>query len=166
MKKILTIAVSLAFVVVVAAQDIKGTFAIKNAQTGMVLRVKDANGANGTPLVSYTPVNWKCMTWDFQPQGNYIYQLKNLFTGKTFQPKGDSAAEGAALHQQPMKAGAGNQQYEFIPAENNAYLIRLKGTELYLTPSESGEVNSAVLLYKKAGGKLQQWTLYEQHPTL
>jgi len=67
------------------AQVIKGTYAIKNVQTGMLLRIKDASKANGTPLVSYNPVNWKCMTWDFQHKEDNTYQLRNLFSGKTFQ---------------------------------------------------------------------------------
>jgi hypothetical protein len=69
------------------AQVIHGTYAIKNEQTGMLLRIKDANGKNGTPLVAYNPVNWKCMTWDFKHVEGQTYQLKNLFTSKTFQPK-------------------------------------------------------------------------------
>ncbi|WP_449437400.1 hypothetical protein [Pedobacter steynii] len=44
------------------SQEIKGTYAIKNVKTGMLLRVKDASGKNGTPLVAYAPQNWKCMT--------------------------------------------------------------------------------------------------------
>jgi hypothetical protein len=47
------------------SQVIKGTYAIKNVETGMLLRIKDANKKDGTPLVAYSPVNWKCMTWDF-----------------------------------------------------------------------------------------------------
>lgn len=43
-------------------QTIQGTYAIKNVKTGMLLRVKDANGKNGTPLVAYNPENWKCKT--------------------------------------------------------------------------------------------------------
>lgn len=166
MKTIIAFALCLFLSLAAAAQDIKGTFAIKNVEIGLLLRIKDANGADGTPLVSYTPVNWKCMTWDFQSQGGNVYQLKNLFTGKTFEPIGKSASEGTALHQQKFQAGAANQEYEFIPVEKNVYCIRLKGTELYLSPSENGEVNSAVVLSKKTDSKRQQWTLYEQHPTM
>ncbi|MFC3362477.1 RICIN domain-containing protein [Pedobacter fastidiosus] len=73
----------------VQAQIIKGNYAIKNVQTGMLLRVKDASGKNGTPLVAYDPQNWKCMTWDFKNVDGNTYQLLNLFTSKTFQPKKD-----------------------------------------------------------------------------
>ena len=48
-----------------------------------------------------------------------------------------------------------------------AYLIKLKGTDLYITPSdEEGKINSQIILAKKNGTKLQQWTINEQHPTM
>src|ERR1700761_7736633 len=47
--------------------SIRGDFAMKNVHTGKYVRIKDANGANGTPIVAYSPENWKCMTWEFQP---------------------------------------------------------------------------------------------------
>ena len=65
-------------------QNIKGTFAIKNVSTGMLLRVMDANKKNETPIVAYSPTNWKCMTWDFTKVEGNTYNVKNLFTNKTF----------------------------------------------------------------------------------
>ena len=147
------------------AQVIKGTYAIKNVATGMLLRIKDANNANGTPLVAYNPVNWKCMTWDFKQVEGQTYQLKNLFTGKTFEAKSEKASEGVALEQQPFDAKAADQQYEFISVGENVYQIRLKNTDLYLSPSDSkGDINTNIILAKKSNTKLQQWTIYEQHP--
>lgn len=131
-----------------------------------VLRVKDANKANGTPLVSYTPVNWKCVTWDFKHVEGQTYQLANLFTGKTFQPK-EAPAEEVLLEEQPLSTGVANQQYEFLPGDNNSYWIRLKGTELYITPADDkGTTNSGILFAPKKAGALQTWTLQEQHPTM
>lgn len=159
------IAIFLLFSVNISAQIIKGTFAIKNVQTGKVLRIKDANNKNGTPLVAFEPVNWKCMTWDFKHIEGNTYQLKNLFTGKTFQPA-DSINEGV-LEQQPLVLAQLNQQYDFVLLQNNIYLIKQKGTELYLTPvDKKGEVNTGIKLAKKDGTKLQQWTIYEQKPTM
>lgn len=151
------------FCVTSFGQIIKGTYAIKNVETGMLLRIKDANRKDGTPVVAYSPVNWKCMTWDFQHVEGQTYQLKNLFTGKTFQPNG-APADDINLVQQPL-AITEQQQYEFIPAGDNTFLIRLKGTMLYLTPSDKqGSVNSAIVLAGKSNEKSQQWTIYEQHP--
>lgn len=152
---------------ILTAQIIQGTFAIKNKQTGMLLRIKDANSSNGTPLVAYSPVNWKCMTWDFKHVEGNTYQLKNLFTGKTFQPKAGIAAEGVVLEQQPLIALQQNQLYEFISVEKNVYLIRAKNTDLYVTPlDKGGATDSGITLAKKNNSPLQQWTIYEQQPTM
>lgn len=134
------------------AQTIKGTYAIKNLSSGMVLRIRDANTANGTPIVPYSPVNWKCVTWDFKNVEGQTYQLKNLFSGKTLQAKGKS------LEEQPMAS----QEYEFIPGGKNTYLIKVKGTELYITQ----EGDNIVLAAMAKDVKYQSWTLVEQHPTM
>jgi len=148
------------------AQIIKGTYAIKNVQTGMVLRIKDANSKDGTPIVAYSPVNWKCVTWDFKHVEGQTYQLKNLFSGKTLQSVQGKSIEGSALEEQPLAAGD-IQQYEFIPVGKDIYLIQLKGTGLYITPSDkNGTMNSSIILAKKDGTILQQWQIYEQHPTM
>jgi hypothetical protein len=134
-------------------------------ETGMLLRVKDANRKDGTPLVAYTPVNWKCVTWDFEQVEGQTYRLKNLFTGKTFQP-GGSVVDSVSLVQMPFGKDE-LQQYEFVSAGENRYYIRLKGTALYLTPADKeGSTNSAIMLAKKTNSTLQQWTIYEQHPTM
>ena len=162
---LLLTAIFLLFSVNIFAQIIKGTFAIKNVQTGMVLRIKDANNKNGTPLVAYEPVNWKCMTWDFKHIEGNTYQLKNLFTGKTFQAA--DSINGGVLEQEPLVVAQLNQQYDFELILKNIYLIKQKGSELYLTPvNKKGEVNTGIKLAKKDGTKLQQWTIYEQKPTM
>ena len=151
----------------VSAQTIQGTYAIKNVQTGMLLRMKDANGKNGTLLVAYTPTNWKCMTWDFKHIDSNTYQLKNLFTGKTFQPKAGETAAGIVLEEQPLVNAQASQQYDFILVQKNVYLIKQKGTDLYITPvDKNGTENTGITLAKKDGSKLQQWTIYEQQPTM
>jgi hypothetical protein len=86
-------------------------------------------------------------------------------TGKTFQPK-NKIAEGSSLEQQPLSTEA-NQQYEFAQIKNDVYIIKLKGTELYVTPGDkNGSTNSEIILEKKIDGPLQQWTIYIQHPEI
>ncbi len=148
------------------AQDIKGNYAIKNVQTGMLLRVKDAASKNGTPLVAYYPENWKCMTWNFKNTGINTYQLQNLLTNKTFQPV-TQANHDVPFEEQPLIPGAANQQYEFIEVKKDTYLIKLKGTDLYLTPAHSkGKVNSNIILAAKKDTPDQFWNIYEQVPTM
>lgn len=149
------------------SQVISGTFAIRNAETGVVLRIKDADTRNGTPVVAYSPVNWKCVTWDFRKIEGNIYQLANLYSGKSLQPKQFVPAEGTVLEEQPLVSGKGDQQFEFIPAGNDSYLIRAKGTVLYLAPSDNkGTVNAPIVLTGKSDSKLLRWTLKEQHPEM
>lgn len=150
----------------VNAQTIKGTFAIQNVKTGINVRIKDANSKNGTPIVAYSPENWKCETWDFKQQDDKTYLLANLFSGKTIQPI-SSPIPGTTLNEQPIDASSSLQRYEFIPMGKETYLIKLKGTDLYLTPGDDqGETNAPLKLAHKIEGNLQFWTLIEQHPTI
>ena len=170
MKKLIVIVQCIVFIcsyIVSSAQVIEGTYAIKNMQTGMLLRIKDANKSNGTPLVAYDPVNWKCVTWQFNHVEGDTYQLKNLFTGKTFQSTDATPSEGSLLNQQPLILLQLNQQYDFVPVKNNSYLIKQKNTNLYVTPvDKNGAANTGIRLAKKDGSLLQQWVIYLQKPTM
>ncbi|WP_205942938.1 RICIN domain-containing protein [Pedobacter frigidisoli] len=126
--KLLIIALVFSIFQTASAQKFKGNFAIKNVQNGMLLRIKDASNKNGTPLVAYDPQNWKCMTWNFISADSNTYQLKNLFTGKTFQPK--QGEEIKLLEEQPIILGNDKQQYTFEAAGKDIYFIKLKGTSL------------------------------------
>ncbi|MVN77526.1 hypothetical protein GO988_14415 [Hymenobacter sp. HMF4947] len=148
------------------AQVLQGTFAIRNVKTGLLLRIQDAQSADGTALVAYPPTNWKYMTWNFEHVEGNVYRLQNLLTHKTFQPDAAPAA-GAALHQRPLAANQASQQWEFEPGVGQTYRIRLRGTALYVTPAHAtGAVNTPILLAKKMDAPLQFWTLYRQHPTM
>lgn len=161
--------ISIAFLInnaVAFGQIITGNFAIKNVSTGMLLRVKDAQSADGTPLVAYYPENWKCMTWRFISQKENTYQLQNLLTRKTFQPAGDANSE-SFLEEKQLLSGSSAQQYEFILVKNDTYRIRQKDTELYLTlDSEKAVVNTTIKLAKKKDSTAQLWTIYKQEPTM
>ena len=160
MKKTVILLTSIFISYLSFGQEIKGNYAIKNVQTGMLLRVKDAHSKNGTPLVLYNPENWKCMTWNFKHVDGNTYQLQNLLTGKTFQPKGNN------LEEQPLAANNATQEYIFEPADKGSYMIRQKGTDLYITADAGGEVNSSITLSQKTNSKNQRWTIYEQAPTM
>ncbi|MGI4864902.1 MAG: RICIN domain-containing protein [Janthinobacterium lividum] len=148
------------------AQVLQGTFAIRNVKTGLLLRIQDARPADGTPLVAYTPTNWKCMTWNFEHVEGNVYRLQNLFTHKTFQPDATPAA-GAALRQRPLAANQVGQQWEFELGTAQTYRIRLRGTALYVAPANAtGAANTPIVLAEKADTPLQFWTLYIQHPTM
>ena len=45
------------FCICVNASQIKGNYAIKNKETGMLLRPESANKKDGAPIVLYSPTN-------------------------------------------------------------------------------------------------------------
>lgn len=149
------------------AQQIKGTYAIKNVETEMLLRPKDASKDENAPIVMYSPINWKCLTWEFIHVQENTYLLKNLFSSKTFHPENNKPDNLSSLKQISLQKGNNFQQWEFITVDKNVYRIKLKNTELYITPANnSGNINTEVTLQKKTEGNLQLWTIYEQHPDM
>ncbi len=89
-----------------------------------------------------------------------------MLTNKTFQPVA-AANSDVAFDEQPLVPNDAKQQYEFIPVKKDTYLIKLKGTDLYVTPADpKGEANSAIVLAAKKGTPDQQWFIYEQAPTM
>jgi len=138
------------------------TFAINNVKTGMNIRPYNAGIDNGTRIIQYENNNWECMTWQFMKLEDGSYLLRNLWNNKTFQPP-STPELGVALIQQPIEAN--NLQYwEFLNQPDETYLMRLKGTELYVTVS-SDKSNSDIILMPKLNSADQQWKLIEQHPT-
>lgn len=160
MKTLFTISIIVLFSISSIGQTINGTYAIRNVESGKLLRPKNANKQDNTSIVLYSPTNWKCLTWDFQHIDGETYQLKNLFTSKTF------VAENSLLKQMPLINGQENQKWVFEKENNDKYRIRLKGTNLYITPTDKkSATNSPVGLSDKIHSDIQLWTIYEQHPT-
>ena len=146
------------------AQTFKSTYAIQNVQTGKNLRPYDAGSQDGNKIVLYSHVEWKCMTWQFINVTGNTYQLKNLFTLKTFQPSSVAVA-GVSLVQQPLKDET-NQHWEFIKQGDNSFLIKLQGTDLYVTTTFEKTNSPIVLQNKQAQLSAQLWKFVEQHPTM
>lgn len=141
----------------------ENTFAIQNIQTGMNLRPYNAGIADNVKLVQYPHNEWECLTWQMIRMKDDSYLLKNLYTHKTFQPVA-TPASGVALSQRALEANA-HQYWEFIKISDGKYNIRLKDTELYLTPSNS-EKNSPIVLMPIGKSENQSWKLLEQHPIM
>jgi hypothetical protein len=142
-------------------RDTVNTFAIQNVETNKCIRVHNAGIDDRRKIILYTHHNWECMTWQFIQLEEDTYLLKNLYTQKTFQPS-SSPEQGIDLWQQTL--GGNNLQYwEFIKQPDETFLIRLKGTELYITIS-SNDNNSSIILMPMQNSTKQQWRLIEQHP--
>lgn len=136
------------------------TFAVQNVKTGMNIRPYNAGIDDWVKMIQYKHADWECMTWQFIQVEDGSYLLKNLYTHKTFQPA--AAEAGVALWQQPLEANR-YQYWELIKNSDETCLIRLKGTELYVTVL-SAESNSSVILMPLQNSLEQQWRLIEQHP--
>lgn len=160
----------IAFVTVISfriRKDIKkklqfeNTYAIQNVATGKALRPLNANYENEIPLISYPLKDWECITWEMIEIETDTYLLKDLFTERTFQPKSEPK-EGVSLWQQSL-GGTTLQHWEFLKQADNSYLIRLKGTDLYVTPS-SDKTDSPIILMPKHDTETQHWKLVKQTP--
>ena len=137
------------------------TYAIQNVKTGKDIRVHNAGIDDEARIILYPHHNWECMTWQMIRLEGNTYLLKNLYTQKTFLPS-SSPDSGVWLWQKPL--GGDNLQYwEFLKQPDGTYLIRLAGTELYITIS-SGKNNADIILGQMKNSDEQKWKLIEQHP--
>jgi len=136
------------------------TYAIQNIKTGKDIRVHNAGIEDERRITLYTHHNWECITWQFIEVEDNTFLLKNLYSQKSFQPS-KAPQEGVTLWQQPL--GGSLQFWEFIKQSDEAYLIRLKGTELYVTISAE-ENHSDIILMPLKNLTDQQWKLIPQQP--
>lgn len=139
----------------------ENTYAIQNVSSGLCVRPFNAGYKSRNNIISYPHKDWECITWEMIALGENTFLLKNLFTEKTFQPKSEPK-EGVELWQQSM-GGTQLQYWEFLKQSDETYLIRLKGTDLYLTTSSEKE-NSPIVLMTKQETPTQLWKLVRQTP--
>lgn len=137
------------------------TFAIQNVQTGKDIRVHNADYHDDAKTILYPHHNWECITWEMIQLPDSSYLLKNLYTQKTFEPV-SSPTQGVTLWQKSL-GGSKYQYWEFIKQSDETYLIRLKGTDLYITTS-SNKDNSEIILLPKQNTNTQLWRLVRQNP--
>jgi hypothetical protein len=142
-------------------RETANAYAIQNIETGKNIRVHNAGIDDGRKIVLYPHRNWECITWQFIQLEENVFLLKNLYTHKTFQPSSTPEA-GVTLWQQPL-GGDRLQYWEFIKQSDDAYFIRLKDTDLYITISSSDN-HSDIILMPLQNTPSQMWTLIEQRP--
>jgi len=138
-------------------------YAIQNAKTGKNLRPFAAGKQNDNRLVQYDHHSWKCMTWDFEEVGFQTYLIKNRYTSKTFQTSGEPWANSRLFQQELI--GGSSQQWELIRQTEDAYRIKLKGTNLFISVS-SDKANSDIVLLPFQEDDAQLWKLVKQNPLL
>ncbi|MFD1670911.1 RICIN domain-containing protein [Agrilactobacillus yilanensis] len=141
--------------------DTANAHMIQNVSSGKVIRPRDAQITDGTPIIQYTPQNWECTTWQFIDLGNSEYLFKDLYTQKSFQPV-STPVDGVELEQQAI-GGNPLQHWIIHKLADEAISIQLKGTNLFIT-SPDNKVNSRLQLRPYTGSSTQQWHLKEQRP--
>lgn len=141
--------------------NFENTYAIQNVLTGKALRPFDAHIENDVDIISYPLKNWECITWEFIEIADNTYLLKDLFTEKTFQPKAEPK-EDIGLWQKSL-GGSTQQYWEFLKQTDGNFLIKLKGTEFYVT-ANSDETNSPIILSARRNDNRQLWRLIRQNP--
>lgn len=138
-------------------------FAVQNVRNRMNLRPLNAGLEDGAWIILYKHANWECMTWEFIHLEDGSLLLRNVFTEKSWHPVADPAP-GVQLAQVPL----GGVRYQGVLMEklpDGTCLLRLQGTNLYLTPG-SDEVNAPVVLMQKDGTDRQRWRLVPQRPII
>lgn len=114
------------------------TYQIRNIKGDELLRPRDANAANGTPIALYPARPWKCMTWRLQAAGDSGFTVKNLFTSKTFCVNTNSTVPPQAVTQLPLAKNPNDApHWQFLRLEDGSYKI---------ADNKSGQVLTAVEL--------------------
>jgi hypothetical protein len=140
------------------------SYQIANEKHGDLLRPKDANGSDGTPIVLYPAQPWKCMTWKLTPAGNADFTVRNHFTGKTFSlasSDNEKAILQIAVPHDAVKA----VKWRFIKLKDGNYRITDPKTGNVLTAirnEKDGEVRIALAPWKEQDE--QKWELQEMDP--
>ena len=142
------------------------TYQIRNLKHHELLRPKDANGATGTPIVLYPAQSWKCMTWRLQPAGDSAFNLKNLFTSKTFCASSDTNAAQQVVTQIPLaKDGGASPAWQFTKLDDGSYKITDAKSGKALTAVKGGDDYSVkIVVAPWQNLDEQKWQLEKMDP--
>lgn len=141
------------------------TYQIRNAKYSELLRPRDANSANGTLIVLYPAQPWKCMTWRLKPAGESAFQLKNLFTSKTFSTSADTNAPRRLVTQVPLAGDAGGSQWQFTKLVDGNYKITEVNSGQALTAVKAdGGSEAEIVVASWQNQDEQKWILEKIDP--
>jgi hypothetical protein len=141
-------------------------YQIRNLKYGDLLRPKDANSANGTPIVLYPAQPWKCMTWRLQPSGNSAFHLKNLFTSKTFCANTDSNTPRQDVTQLLFpKEGGDVPEWQFMRLDDGSYRIAdAKSSKVLTAVKEESQNEPKIVTAAWQNLDEQKWRLEKIDP--
>jgi Ricin-type beta-trefoil lectin domain-like len=140
------------------------SYQIRNKKYGDLLRPRDANSANGTPLVLYPAEPWKCMTWKLSSAGESRFFLQNHFTSKTFSPKAGEEKQ-AAVAQVPFgKSEEERPAWQFTKLADGTYKITDAKTGNALTAVKPADSSARIVVQPWEDSDAQKWELIEIDP--
>jgi hypothetical protein len=144
--------------------DAAKSYQIANKKFGDLLRPRDANGSDGTPIVLYPAQAWKCMTWKLTPQDESAFTVRNHFTGKTFTFGTDKEKR---VTQIPLdKDSAKAAQWKFVKLKDGNYRIADPKSGDVLTAVKDEASGEARIELRPWGDKDEQkWDLQEIDPS-
>ena len=142
------------------------TYQIRNVKHQELLRPRDANSANGTPIVLYPAQPWKCMTWRLQPAGESAFHLKNLFTAKTISAGADTNAPSPSVTQVPLaKDGGESPTWQFTKLNDGNYKITdSKSGQALTAVKAAGESEARIMIAPWQNLDEQKWLLEKMDP--
>lgn len=167
--KLIAVLLSLVFIIsrsLAADAPEAATYQIRNVKHQELLRPRDANNANGTPIVLYPAQPWKCMTWRLQPAGESAFHLKNLFTGKTFSSSTDTNASQQFVKQIPLaKDASESPTWQFTKLDAGNYKIADSKSGKVLTAKKgAGESEAKIVIAPWENLAEQKWILEKMDP--
>jgi hypothetical protein len=140
------------------------SYQIMNKKHGDLLRPKDANGSDGTPIVLYSAQLWKCLTWKLTATGESEFIVQNHFTSKSFAMASDG--KGNPVIQVPLpKDTAKAIRWRFVKLADGAFRIADPKSVNVLTAvkgENDDEVRIALLPWDEKDE--QKWELKQIDP--
>jgi hypothetical protein len=127
------------------AEQPQGSHMVRNKKYQLMLRPRDANRKDGTPIVLYPSQTWKCMGWRFEPMPGGV-RLVNYFTGKSFEADGPMTGKPPVIQTPVAPERAEKQTWRFVVLGGGLYRIEsLSGGVLTAIESEGGGDPQVVL---------------------
>ena len=141
-----------------------GTYQLRNQKFKELLRPRDANNADGTPIVLYSAQPWKCMSWRLQPAGEAAFHLQNLFTSKTIAADGKTNQAQQPVIQVPRGPEAG-PTWQFTRLEDGSFKIAESKSGKALTAVKAGDDAEAKITVEPWRNQAEQkWELQAIDP--
>ena len=147
------------------------TYQIRNVKYGELLRPRDANNAEGTPIVLYPAQPWKCMTWQLKPRNDSdatTFRVKNLFTSKTFHavpdPDTNAPQQRVAQFRFPID-GTPAPAWRFVRQDDGSYEIADVQSGHAVTAVKDDDVSEArIVTAIWSNQESQKWRLEKIDP--